>query len=180
MKKYIALLRGINVSGHHVIKMEALRPALVELGLSNVSTYIQSGNILFESDDSPAKLEMIIKNKIFQKFGFDVATFVLTPDELKTALADNPFAAKTPEDSVQPYVGFMSAIPDVTNVAVMKSQDFRGDEFHVIDKRIYLWYADSAGNTKLSNAVFEKKLNIKATSRNWKTIKKLIELSSEY
>lgn len=179
MTKYIALLRGINVSGHHVIKMEALRSAMVELGLSNVSTYIQSGNILFENNDDKAKLEMLIKNKIFQKFGFDVATIVLTPDELKITLSDNPFAATTPDDSVQPYVGFMSAIPDVTLVAVLKSQDYRGDKFNVIDKRMYLWYADSAGNTKLSNALIEKKLNVKMTARNWKTVKKLIELSDK-
>lgn len=178
MKKYIALLRGINVSGHHVIKMEALRPAMVELGLSNVSTYIQSGNILFESEESAPKLEMLIKNKIFQKFGFDVATFVLTPDELKTTLSNNPFATKTPEESTQPYVCFLSAPPDSTLLAKMKSQDFRGDEFIVVGQRMYIWYADSAGNTKLSNAVIEKKLNLKCTARNWKTVKKLIALTS--
>ena len=178
MTKYIALLRGINVSGHHVIKMEALRAAMDELGLANISTYIQSGNLLFESDENPAKLEMLIRNKIFQRFGFDVFTFVLTPDDLKKALTDNPFASKTPEDSVQPYVCFISDLPQASNVAHLKAQDFRGDEFIIVDKNIYLWYADSAGNTRLNNAMIEKKLNVKSTARNFKTIKKLIELCS--
>lgn len=178
--KYIALLRGINVSGQKLIKMEALRVALQELPLQNISTYIQSGNILFSAaKDNPRIYEQQISDKIMERFGFEVSVIVLTPAELETTVSENPFFSKTTEDSTQPYVGFFSAMPDKADVEALKSMDFKGDEFVVIGKRIYLWYAESAGATKLSNALIEKKLRVTSTARNWKTVKKLIALSND-
>lgn len=179
MEKFIALLRGINVSGQKLIKMEALRAAMQELPFQDVSTYIQSGNILLSSDgkDSP-EIGRMIREKVLERFGFDVSVIVVTPEELETAVLENPFASRTTDDSTQPYVGFLSHIPKAVDIEVLKAIDFRGDEFAVIGKRIYLWYADSAGNTKLSNAVIEKKLSITSTARNWKTVRKLIALSA--
>ncbi|NUY80019.1 DUF1697 domain-containing protein [Flavobacterium sp. MAH-1] len=178
MKKHIALLRGINVSGQKLIKMEVLRKAMQELGLQDVSTYIQSGNILFQSDETnPKVLEHKISGKIMEAFGFDVSVIVVTPEDLETAVRENPFAAKTTDDSTQPYIGFLSESPLAENHEILKATDFKGDEFAIIGKRIYLWYADSAANTKLNNAVIERKLKVVSTARNWKTVRKLIELS---
>ncbi len=177
MKKQIALLRGINVSGQKLIKMEALRESMKNLGLKDVSTYIQSGNVLFVSDDSQSVLQQKISAKIMDDFGFEVSVIVVAPDELEIAVAENPFASETPEDSTQPYIGFLSDIPTEENLKALSDTDFGKDRWAVIGKRIYLWYADSAGNTKLSNAVIERKLKVVSTARNWKTTKKLIALS---
>ena len=176
MNTYIALLRGINVSGHKIIKMELLRKVLAELHFENVATYIQSGNIIFQSDATdPRQLEKQIALLIYKHFGFDVPVMIVTPESLKKVVANNPYP-KT-EDPAQPYVAFLSEIPAPSAIASLKAVDFGKDSFVNIDNTMYLHYADSAGNTKLSNAAIENKLKLKATSRNWKTINKLIELS---
>jgi uncharacterized protein (DUF1697 family) len=177
MKTYIALLRGINVSGHKIIKMEKLREVLKELELDKISTYIQSGNILFRSNISEEKkLEKMIADLIYKHFGFDVSVVVLTPEDLQTTVNDNPFAKDTIE-LPQPYVAFLSTIPAHSDVAVLKATNFQKDRFEVVGKKMYLHYADGAGSTKLSNAIIEKKMKLTATARNWKTVLKLIELA---
>ena len=178
MKTYIALLRGINVSGHKIIKMELLRKVLEESGYQNISTYIQSGNILFRTPiTDAAKIEHQIAGIIAKHFGFDVPVTVVTPDDLKKIVAENPYAGQIIEDSAQPYVAFLSEIPAIAKLEELKAADLKGDTFISIDKTIYLRYANHAGDSKLSNAIIESKLKVKATSRNWKTVVKLIELA---
>ncbi|NMH28959.1 DUF1697 domain-containing protein [Flavobacterium silvaticum] len=180
MTRYIALLRGINVSGKNIIKMELLRKALASLPISAVSTYIQSGNILFTSDEkNPVVLEKAIGDLIAEVFGLEITVIVVTPEILGLAIEKNPFAAKTPTDSVQPYIVFLSDEPLAENHEALQAVDFQNDEFVIIGKVIYVWYADSAANTKLNNAIIERKLKIRTTARNLKTIKKLIELSAK-
>lgn len=179
MKTYIALLRGINVSGHKMIKMEKLRDVLKELGFAQISTYIQSGNILFQSDIiEEKKLEKLIADVIYKHFGFDVGMVILTPEDLKETVRDNPFA-KENIALPQPYVAFLSTIPAYSDVEVLKATNFQKDRFAVVNKNMYLHYADGAGSTKLTTAVIEKKLKLNATARNYKTVLKLIELASE-
>ena len=178
MKTYIALLRGINVSGHKIIKMETLRKVLEELGFSNISTYIQSGNILFQSDsDDTAKLEHQIAGIITKHFGFDVPVTVVTPDDLKKIVLENPYANDKIEDPAQPYVAFLSEVPATDKLGLLQAVDFKGDNFINIEKALYLQYINHAGDSKLSNSIIESKLKLKATSRNWKTVLKLIELA---
>lgn len=180
MRTYIALLRGINVSGQKIIKMEVLRHVLGELDFSNISTYIQSGNIIFKSSEtSQNKLETQIAAKIKEHFNFDVPVVIVTPDDLNQVVRQNPYSDRELADPAQPYVAFLSEEPKAENVAVLKAFDLGKDEFKIIGKSIYLLYANSAGNTKLTNAAIENKLKVKATSRNWKTIHKLIELSKK-
>lgn len=180
MPIYIALLRGINVSGHKIIKMEKLRLVLGELEFKSIATYIQSGNIIFETDiKDTTVLEDQISAAIEKHFGFEVPVMVLTPDELKTVVNRNPFKDQVMEDPMQPYVAFLSKKPETEALETLSSIDFGGDRFVNIDKTLYLFYAISAAKTKLSNVIIEKKLKLKATSRNWKTILKLIELAGE-
>ncbi|WP_170826875.1 DUF1697 domain-containing protein [Flavobacterium caeni] len=177
MKTYIALLRGINVSGQKLIKMDALRKALTELDFENVSTYIQSGNILFQSKtDDVKKLEKLIHDLIEKHFGFDVSVIVVTPQDLVDTMKSNPFANDHIE-LPQPYVSFLSDVPTNENTAILKAIDFQKDRFEIVGKNLYIHYADGAGQTKLSNAVIEKKLKLTSTARNWKTVLKLIELA---
>lgn len=180
MKTYIALLRGINVSGQKLIKMELLRKILAELNYTDITTYIQSGNIIFKSDTEDATLlEKQIADKIEQHFGFIVPVLIVTPDYLKWVMTNNPYKNRELSDPAQPYVAFLSNKPSNEAIEALKAIDFGKDEFTLINKSIYLLYADSVGKTKLTNSVIENKLKVTATSRNWKTIHKLIQLSDE-
>ena len=178
METYIALLRGINVSGHKIVKMDTLRKVLEELDFENIKSYIQSGNIIFDSSvRGTGVLENRITQKIEEYFGFLVPVMVVTPDALKTIVKKNPFPNL--EDATQPYVAFLSEVPTAAAISVLQQIDFGGDMFTTIGKTIYLHYAGSVADTKLSNAAIERNLKIRATSRNWKTVLKLIELSDK-
>ncbi len=178
MNTYVALLRGINVSGHKIVKMELLRKFLGELNFENITTYIQSGNIIFDSpiEDSTA-LENQITNKILQHFGFSVPVRITTLTELKTIVAENPFVKENLLDAVQPYVAFLSDVPTASDLMQLQASDFGNDKFVNKGRVLYLWYANAAANTKLTNIIIERKLHLTATSRNWKTILKLITLA---
>jgi len=180
MKNYIALLRGINVSGHKIIKMELLREVMVNNGFHHVSTYIQSGNIVFDSDnENPAALEHQISQIIFKHFGFDVPVRITTLPELQQIVEENPFLKESLENPTQPYVAFLSDVPSNNNLQHLQAVHFGNDLFVHKNRVLYLWYADSTANTKLTNAAIEGKLKLKATSRNWKTVLKLITLSTQ-
>jgi uncharacterized protein (DUF1697 family) len=180
MKTFVALLRGINVSGQKLIKMELLRKVLEELDFKNIRTYIQSGNVIFQSnEDDLLALEKQISGLILKHFGFEVPVVVVTLKELEFVAKNNPFAAETMPDDTQPYVAFLSELPAESNMAVLKSIDFGADRLIDLDRYIYLRYEHGAGTTKLTNAVIENKLKVRATSRNWKTVHKLIEMAGK-
>ena len=162
MTTYIALLRGINVSGHNIIKMESLRNVLQENGFNNVSTYIQSGNMLFQSlVNNPVILEQQIAAIIEKHFGFQVPVIVITAEAIETVFKSNPYNANEIKDPAQPYVAFLSEVPSAASVADLKSTDFSNDSFVHLGKTLYLYYSQSAADTKLTNTVIESKLKVK-------------------
>jgi len=109
MKTYIALLRGINVSGQKKIKMADLRAYLEELDFQNIRTYIQSGNIVFDSVSTSTRLlENQIKAKIKQKYGFEVPTMVKVPADFKNAIAYNPYQSDKNKDPKRVYLTFLA------------------------------------------------------------------------
>ncbi|MAW94150.1 MULTISPECIES: DUF1697 domain-containing protein [unclassified Leeuwenhoekiella] len=176
MPKTIALLRGINVGGHRIIKMADLKKLMNGLGFKKVITYIQSGNILF---DSPAKAKYDeiadrIKRGIQTQFGFDVPVVVLDAKKLEEAVAQNPFKDA---DLSQLHITFLSEEPAVAKQNNIKTVDFTPDAFAIQGSFIFLKIDGSYHKTKFSNAFFEKKLDRTATTRNWKTVLKLLELS---
>src|SRR5690606_3146112 len=121
---YIALLRGINVSGQKIIKMELLRKMFENLGLENVKTYIQSGNVVFQSDlNNVSELESLIKNEIRKTFGFDVQTQVLKPEVFKSALENNPFLKDENLDIKQHYFAFLNENPSQENWEILKNME---------------------------------------------------------
>lgn len=176
MKKFIALLRGINVSGQKKIKMSDLKLLFEEIGFQNVETYIQSGNVLFSSKDlSTNKLETNISSAIKGKFGFDVRVVILTPKEIEYIIKNNPFIKKKKEIE-RLYVTFLSDSPSKENIQKLNSTDYSPEEYKIDGKQIYLFFPDGYGKAKLNNNLFEHKLKLNATTRNWKTIKTLSEL----
>jgi uncharacterized protein (DUF1697 family) len=174
MKTYIAFLRGINVAGHKLIKMEALRTVLTELPIKNISTYIQSGNIIFQSSLTNIPfLESEVSNVIEKYFGFQVPVLICTLEELQKSVSQNPF--QNLEDPTQPYVTFLSKSPLNSDTEAFKKFDFNKDNYIIINKIIYIVYDDPGGNSKLTNAIIESKLKVRATTRNWKTVNKLVD-----
>jgi uncharacterized protein (DUF1697 family) len=179
MPTYIALLRGINVSGQRLIKMTDLKELFEAQGFQNVQTYIQSGNVIFSSKEkSSDKIKNIISNSIKQKFGFDVGVLVITPDKIEYVLKNNPYIKKK-KDIDRLYVTFLSGLPSSENIKKLNLIDYSPEEYIMDDKLVYLHVPNGYGKAKLNNNLFENKLKVEATTRNWKTINKLWELSNE-
>jgi len=178
MQTYISILRGINVSGHNLIKMNALQEICGTLGFRNVRTYIQSGNIVFETKTTDMMtLEKTISDAILKSFGFDIPVLVLEKEALKNIEDHNVFINERHEDHTKLHVTFLSDIPEKLLTDGIPHEGYLPDEFYIRGKSVYLFCPNGYGNTKLSNTFFEKKLKVRATTRNWKTIVELIKMS---
>ncbi len=176
---FIALLRGINVSGCNKIKMTELQQLFIDLGFKNVTTYIQSGNVVFLTNLTEIdKIEQQIINSIKQTFGYVVQVIVLTKKSLETIYASNPFLHEPNIDITKLHVTLLSNKPNEKDIAPLKTLSKNEDTFTIVDKTIYLYCPNGYGKTKLNNNLFEKKLKISATTRNWNTISKLVEISN--
>jgi len=179
MKTYISLLRGINVSGQKIIKMELLRKMFEDFGFGNVRTYIQSGNVVFSSNEKDiSKLEKIIRKEIEKAFGFDVHIKILIPEELKLALDGNPFLKDNSLDIKQHYFTFLDKNPADENWEILKNIQLNGEKMELNEKVLFVYYPSGAGTTKLTNNLIESKLKVNSTMRNLNTIKKLLEMAS--
>lgn len=178
MKTYISILRGINVSGQKLIKMDKLKQEFISLGFKDVRTYIQSGNIIFNADPvNENNLEKAIGEKIMEAFGFEVPVLVKDVEEIRSVLLNNPFAEE--KDKAFLHVTFLSAVPSGENIDMLESQSFAPDIFVIKENAVYLFCPNGYGKTKLSNNFFENKLKVKATTRNWSTLNELYSLAKE-
>ena len=180
MINYIALLRGINVGGHRKVPMAELRQLMSDLGFDHVKTYIQSGNIIFNADtEDTVQLAEKIQKAILRHFGFEVPVICLEAARLQHAVKSNPFAtASTPIENL--HLTFLSETPEESQVTALEAMDYAPDQFDHQNTWIYLNIPGKYHKTKLSNALFEKKLKVSATTRNWKTVLKLSELLQAY
>ena len=177
MKTYVVLLRGVNVSGQKMIKMADLKAMFEELNFTNVQTYIQSGNVIFDSESSDIKsVKDKIRKKIKSEYGFDVAVVITTNNELGYVLSHNPFIKKK-SDIEKMYVTFLAEKPAPTNVLKLNETDYLPEEFSIDDNFIYLFLPNGSGKAKLNNNFFENKLKVSTTTRNWKSVNTLFELS---
>jgi uncharacterized protein (DUF1697 family) len=180
MKPYISLLRGINVSGQNKIRMEDLRRLHAELGLQKVRTYVQSGNVVFESGESDtSNLAEQIETQIASKLVLTVPVLLRSVVEFSRILNTNPFLTGRQEDPGQLYVTFLSSLPDPVIAAGLQPPAGETDEFVIIGQEIFLFCPNGYGRTKLSNNWFERKLNRVATTRNWKTVNTLYQMALE-
>lgn len=177
MQTYIAILRGINVSGKNKIKMDALRSMLEGLDIENVQTYIQSGNIVFQKEATDGDvLAQMIHEGILEHFDLTVPVIIRTKEEWESTIQNNPFTPKGYETNKQ-YFLFLNEAPDAALVEKLKEQEFAPDEWEVKGKELYFYCPGSYGRTKFSNNFFERKLKVTATTRNWKTVQRLMEMA---
>jgi len=177
-KIYIAILRGINVSGKNMVKMPALVKAFERLGFENVKSYVQSGNVIFLSEPAETEnLQKRIAEQIEKELELSAPLLVLEESYLKKVIENNPFAQKNGIDLSKLHVTFLSKDPDKAKISKIEPEKYLPDEFIIIEKVIYLNCPDGYGKTKLHNNFFESKLKVDATTRNWKTVNALVELA---
>lgn len=180
MTKYISIHRGINVSGHKLIKMDALKKMYEKLNFENIQTYIQSGNVIFSANNKDTKeLEKIISSKIEKEFGFDVPVIVISVKTLETIIGNNPFTKDNQKDIAFLHITFLAEIPtgfDKESIIEKKDPD---EEIAFTSNAVYLYCPNGYGKTKLNNNFLENKLKVRATTRNWKTTNELLKLATK-
>ncbi|MVZ65145.1 DUF1697 domain-containing protein [Sphingobacterium sp. DK4209] len=174
MNTFVIFLRAVNVSGKNLIKMADLKDMLLKEGFTNVQTYIQSGNIILQSESNTDETRDKLTTLFVQHFNLDITCFALTEAELMAARDGNPFDSNLPGNRV--FITFLSSkINDSERTEINKLQ-FPAEEFLCTEKHIYYYLPNGAANAKLSNSFFEKKLKIKATGRNINTVNKMLNL----
>lgn len=173
MPTYVALLRGINLGARNKIAMADLRELFAALGCENVSTYVQSGNVVCTSSKQADELTRAIERRIADDLGLDVSVLLRTKAQIAKVKAGNPF---DPEGS---HVTFLAEKPAAARVRELDPDRSPGDEFRVNGREVYLDCPNGYGRSKLTNAYFEKRLGVAATTRNWRTVTELARLAGE-
>jgi uncharacterized protein (DUF1697 family) len=176
MTSYISLLRGINLGAHKQIKMPALKALYETLGLKNVQTYIQSGNVVFESDESAEIIAPKIQAAIEKDYGFLAETMVISRTEWEAIIEANPFSDR---EAQFVHYTLLEAPPKPELLEKLGDVKAEADEYRIIGRTIYLYCPNGYGRTKLNNNFWERKLKLVATTRNSKTMMKLLESSGE-
>ncbi len=177
MTAYVSLFRGINVGGNNSVRMDALKELHESLGLQRVETYIQSGNVVFTSDDAdPAQLARQIEEAFVHTFGFQANVMVRNADQLSAIIVNNPFQNQPMKESKWIVVMFLA-----THAASTSREDIQKtytglEELHITGQEVYIYYPEGIGRSKLTNTFLEKKLKTAGTARNWNTVLRLQQM----
>jgi uncharacterized protein (DUF1697 family) len=176
LTRYVALLRGINLGAKNKVAMGDLRGLIEALGYNDVRTYLQSGNLIFDSSSSSReKIAARIEKAIAGEFGLDIAVIMRTHPELERVATGNPFFSKAAKHtSLQ--VMFLADSPSSKAVKALDPDRSAPDRFHVRGKDVFLWLPKGSARSKLTITYFEKALGTRATARNWRTVTKLLHL----
>jgi len=175
MITYISLLRGVNVGGRKIL-MDELKQLYESLNYKQVKTYIQSGNIIFESPNQEKKeLEEEIEGKLYENYGFHIPIFIRTVEEFKKIIENNPFR----DDLKKVYIIFLKEIPVDFPVELIDERKDKSEKFQINEREIYLFLPFGYGRTKISNNFFESNLKLRATTRNWRTVNQLYDLAKD-
>lgn len=177
MNNYIIFLRGINVSGKNILKMQLLKNSLKAKHFPKVQTYIQSGNILIPNTTlSPLEIKTIIETTLSNEFGINSNCFVFKELQLTEIYNNIPFLT---ENTKEIYFTFIEHLPAIEILNPLQEQNYKGDEFSATKNCIYIKCINGFGKTKLNTNFFEKKLQTEATTRNYNTLLKMITLAKE-
>ena len=175
MPAYVAMLRGVNVGGNPQ-KMAWLRGACEDMGLREVRTYLQSGNIIFVSSLGAAKLAAMLKERIDKQTRLPVPVIVRAAKEMSDIVAQNPFLKRKGIDATKLHVTFLADAPKQPDIERLDKLAGSRDEYHLARRELFLHCPINYGETKLSNTTIEKALGVGATTRNWNTVMALAEM----
>ena len=180
MPVLISLLRGVNLGGHRKVKMEDLRALYESLGFDEVQTYINSGNVLFKTQARDlVRLRKKIEDAIEGACGFRCDVILRTPRDLRGVIARDPFAAKSGMDPRKYAVHFLIAEPAAAAREKALAIDIAPEELHVEGRELYIYYHNGMARPRLSLAAVERILESSGTTRNWNTVRKLLELAEK-
>ncbi len=174
----IALLRGINVGGKNMLPMQELSALFVEAGCEDVRTYIQSGNVVFRTGSAVGEeISSTISASILSRFGYRVPVITRTARAFLEIVQANPFLEAGAEAD-KLHVMFLAELPESASVESLNPQRSPGDEFAVLGREIYLHCPNGVARSKLTNSYFDSRLSTISTTRNWRTVRKLLELAA--
>ena len=177
MTRSVALVRGINVGGK-MLRMDLLRSICEQIGLRDVQTVLQSGNVVFRGARAGARLEKDLEEAIRRGAGLDVRVMVRSAGELARVVEGNPFPEQAQDEPNRLIVVFLEKEPAADAVAALRSA-YRGPEpMHLEGRELYIVYGEGMGRSKLTPALYERKLGVAGTARNWNTVRKLVELTT--
>lgn len=157
--------------------MVELKTLYEKAGFKKITTYIQSGNVVFEADKPdldalPAKIGQMI----FKKYGFNVPVIIRTVDEMQAVVDNNPMLKNKSMDIEKLHVTFLSEKPAKEHLEKIAAYQYKPDEYIIGGKEVFIFCPNGYGNTKLSNTFFENKLKVTATTRNWRTVNELLRM----
>ena len=174
MTGFVSLLRGINVGGNRKIRMDDLKALYESLGLQDAIPYLQTGNVVFRSDEADvARLRRHIEDGIEKQFGFHVEVIVRTSAEIREIIETNPFRDQESKESKWVVVLFLAARPDDSAQEDLLKSYVGPEEIFITGKELYIYYTNGIGRSKLSLSLIEKKLKTVGTARNWNTVLQL-------
>ena len=180
MSVVISFLRGVNVGGHHKIKMDALRALYESLKLRDPQTYIQSGNVVFRTGERDlGKLARRLEDAIEQTFGFRPDVMLRTAPELRDAVAGSPFLARQSIEPGKVAVIFLAAEPSPECCEKLLQIQAEPEEVHICGRELYIYFPNGMGRPKLSPPLLERTLRTSGTGRNWNTVTRLLEMAEK-
>ncbi len=180
MPVLISMLRGVNIGGHHKIKMDALRSLYLSLKLEDPRTYVQSGNIIFRTKEkNSAALPKKIGTAIERTFGFLPEVILRTPEEFRRAIAASPFPAHRGLEPGKILVTFLADEPGSEASATLLRFKDHPEEIHLKGRELYIYFPNGAGKTKLPWSSVEKLLKTPGTARNWNSVTKMLAIAEE-
>ncbi len=174
---FICLIRGVNVGGNKLLKMDALRSLCDAIGVKGAKTYLQSGNVVFRSGLDRGVLAKRIEDGIRKATGFEAKVILRTASEMREVIAANPFTAGRQRNPKAFLVAFLGGEIGKDARALLSKLKIDSEELHFGGRELYLYLPDGIAGSKLSNALTEKKLGVNVTARNWNTVNALLQLS---
>ena len=180
MPIFMSMLRGVNVVSHNRIKMDALRALYQALKLEDPRTYLQSGNVIFRTkEENSPQLAKKIQDAIEKKFGFSPGVILRTPDEFRNVIVANPFARRKDIHPGKLLVTFFASEPSAEARAAVLALKPDPEELHLIGRKIYIYFPNGAGRSKLQWASLAEKLGTSGTARNWNSVIGMLEIAEE-
>jgi uncharacterized protein (DUF1697 family) len=174
MTRCVSLFRGINVGGNQIVRMDALKGLHTSLGLRDVQTYIQSGNVVFTSDsEDVAQIQKSIEDGFAQSFDFSVKVMVRTASQLNAIIENNPFHNQPLKETNRILTMFLESYPVSTALEDIQNSYNGPEEIHIIGQEAFIYYSEGMGRSKLTTSLLEKKMKTAGTARNWNTVLKL-------
>jgi uncharacterized protein (DUF1697 family) len=181
MKTFISLLRGVNMAGHNKIKMTDLSSLYKKIGLKDVETFIQSGNVVFTDPGNLSETDLTeqIEDAVSKKFKYNIPVIIRTPEEFREIVSLNPFSDVENFNPEKLAVIFLYEKPSEAQIEKVKNIDYPPDKFIINGKEIFIYCPNGFGKSKIYTGFFENKMKVSGTGRNWNTINALLKIAEK-